>query len=72
MKLNINQQVKVKLNEKGKELLFNHYDEFVLQLDQDGYYKIQLWKLMQVFGNHLHMGKELPFEAEIEVVEDSL
>jgi hypothetical protein len=87
MKFNINQYVKVKLTEKGKEILLNDHNRidkqlkesgakglgtFILRLDKDGYYKEQLWKVMRVFGEHMSNGYEPPFETEIEIVEEMI
>jgi hypothetical protein len=87
MKMNINQYVKVRLTEKGKEILLNDHNRidqqlkesgakglgtFILKLDKDGYYKDQLWNIMSVFGDYMLMGTDLPFETEIEIVEESL
>lgn len=80
MKFNINHYVKVKLTEKGIEILkeqHNDIQKYALllpdfeepQKDDDGYTKFQLWELMLKFGNHLYNGCEVPFHPEI-IIED--
>ncbi len=61
-KINLNVQVYVKLTEKGKEILSSK--EFVSHFtpDHEGYYKFQLWELMQIFGKDLWNGCKVPFE----------
>lgn len=81
IKININDEVKVKLTEFGIKVLKQKHDElnkmikerggkgteFVLRIDEDGYYKTQLHNLMHTFGEYTTLGiKELPFETEIE------
>ena len=79
-KFNANQTVKVKLTDLGVQILREQYEElnknllkhghsrlghFVLPLDEDGYYKCQLWYLMQKFGNYMKMGADNPFELDM-------
>lgn len=83
MKFNINDSVKVKLNDHGREILkqkhemlfkvlgIPRYREFVPpQEDEQGWSKWQLWDLMQTFGTHISLGSKVPFETEIEIVID--
>ena len=81
MKYNINYNVKVKLNESGKKILEDEHNRlqelikpegrrrFELKLDNEGYYKTQMWDLMQTFGPHVHLSCEPPFETEIILTE---
>lgn len=79
-KFNVNQQVKVKLTEKGIKILKEKHDslnehiisrggtplgEFELRLDEDGYYRTQLWCLMHDFGKHMFIGTDNPFETDM-------
>ena len=72
MKFNVNDEVKIKLTERGLEILekedlvslFDHS-----KCDEDGWYKVQLWWLMSVFGKHIYLGCNVPFETEIEICE---
>jgi len=75
--LNINDTVKVKLNDYGREYLRKQHEElFELCLgrvpynprkeDEEGYSSWQLWDLMNTFGPATYLGAtELPFETEI-------
>lgn len=76
--VNINHLVKVKLNERGLEILReqrlelnkrlpeNLRSEFTPpKVDKEGYCKYQLWCLMETFGKYCVLGYEPPFEAEI-------
>jgi hypothetical protein len=78
---NINHTVKVKLTDKGRQLLrkkhelFKGYagfkDAFKLpEEDEFGYSKWQLWELMSDLGNETYMGGSLPFETEIIICHD--
>lgn len=79
-KLNINQYVKVKLNDSGIAILKARRDEvnkkihanggkglgeFELKVDEEGYTKFPLWELMNIFGHVMVMGLETPFETDI-------
>lgn len=73
---NLNDYVKVKLTDKGKEIFrkdrerLNHmgvrwHFNTEPELDVDGYYKTQLWSLMELFGEHICMGCDVPFDTNI-------
>lgn len=79
-KLNINEYVKVKINDLGISILKARHDElnkmihanggkglgeFELKVDEDGYAKFPLWDLMNTFGHVMGMGFEVPFETDI-------
>lgn len=77
VQFNANEQVRVKLNERGEAILRKQhadlvnatqgrYDEpFVLKLDEEGYYRAQLWSLRQTFGPHMTLGSLPPFDLDI-------
>lgn len=73
VRININDRVRVKLTEHGRDLVSKHdglaFERF--KVDADGRIETQLWCLMQAFGPHLYMGGQIPFETEIEVVAQS-
>ncbi|MFD1179223.1 hypothetical protein ACFQ3W_23420 [Paenibacillus puldeungensis] len=84
IKFNINNWVKVKLTELGKEIEKKNYealnemlkqygskysDEFKLEVDENGYTSYQLWELFEKFGSHVGIGKKQPFETEIILIE---
>ena len=68
-KFNINEHVKVKLTERGLEVYKKHYEKFGIKAPakeaKDGYYRFQLWELMQIFGGSVGAGVKLPFETDI-------
>lgn len=74
-KININEYIKVKLNDKGRKILYDqylHYRKHVTGLkfkepqeDSEGYSKWQLWHFMQTFGPEIALGNDLPFDADI-------
>jgi len=67
---NLNNEVKVKLNEKGKEIYLSHLKKvssepecaFVRETNSDGYTTFQLWDLMKLFGDYMRLGEEPVFE----------
>jgi len=61
-KFNINDDVKVKLNEEGLKVWkkANFYNE--LQKDENGYYTFQFWDFMNIFGEHIYLGSNCLFE----------
>lgn len=70
--LNSNDRVRVKLTEKGQEILTKYYGAWIhLESFQphtpgkDGYYKFHLWELMEIFGPSMHLGMEVPFEGNV-------
>lgn len=81
MKLNINEQVRVKLTAAGIKEYERYYRElmpvgtkeeyFYPRLDAEGWHRTQLWCLMQEFGPAIYMGMpDVFFENnEIEVIE---
>lgn len=71
--VNINEYIKVKLTDKGKEIYRNYYhdidDEHVptLDIDEEGYCKFQLWEFMHIFGEHFRMVGGLPCETNVKI-----
>ena len=88
MKINLNDIIKVKLTDHGTEVWIDYYKNLIKDdsiadkrpyirnrwpdPDDDGYVSIQLWKFMQIFGEHLAM-MDFPviLPAEIVVEEDA-
>ena len=71
-KLNLNNNVRFKLNPKGAEIFYHQYDElnkelkangasqlepYMPSIDSNGFTEMQLWKFMELFGSHIGMGK---------------
>lgn len=86
MTINLNEHVKVKLNDRGKDIFYHQYDDLNLfikvqggkliepcmpEVDADGYTSIQLWELMNIFGPHIGMGLPIPFENNAIVIEEA-
>ena len=82
MKFNINDYVRVKLTDLGRYIYYHQYDELnkiygkqvcepSYPKEVDGWYRAQLWSIMELFGPHIGMGKLNVFETIIEIeVED--
>lgn len=77
MKLNINQTVRVKLTDFGREILTQRAENLEKlygfkvrskpypEEDAEGYSTWQLWHLMEDLGQYVKLGYNLPFETEI-------
>lgn len=66
-RMNMNEYVKVKLTPYGKEIFTTHCPQWYLIVsergDKEGYVKIQMWELFEIFGSCLFLGNpNLPFE----------
>lgn len=72
MRINLNDWVKVKLTDYGKEIFNHRFDEvnrmikekggkpltpIPLKVDEDGYSSFQLWTFMEMYGEHIGMAK---------------
>lgn len=61
VRINLNESVKFKLSERGKEIYRHRHDGYGFEydrepkLDDDGYMSMQLWMFMQTFGEHMTM-----------------
>lgn len=67
---NVNNYVKAKLTEKGKEIYKRHYSRIgispvELKVDENGYSSFQMHNFMNIFGEHMLLGREVPFETEV-------
>ena len=77
MNINLNNNVKVKLTQYGKEILKHNHQELSNKLtyqlgsykepteDSEGYVQMQLWVVMSTFGPYLSMSGTLPIDTEI-------
>jgi hypothetical protein len=76
VKFNINDKVKVRLNDYGIELLKKEHDdlkikipdlsEFILPItDCYGYVEYQMWQLFEHFGKFIDFTSKLPFDTEM-------
>lgn len=83
-KVNANMGVRVRLTKHGIKILQERYDELTKTYDkiwgikpgestlgstEDGWYRTQLWMLMNIFGPHMGMGKPEPFYLDM-IIED--
>jgi len=51
----------------------DYYNEFYAPIeDSAGWSTWQFWELMQIFGPYLYNGGEVPFETEIEILDEKL
>lgn len=68
--LNLNDVIKVKLTDYGKDIFYHQYDELNNRIianggkplerrypdvDADGYSRFQLWHFMKLYGEHMRM-----------------
>lgn len=79
MKFNVNNKVRVRLNDYGRQLHREDHAKFWAHIGEkapeyrppdenaDGWSEWQLWALMQDFGPHMGLGMVVPFDTEIEV-----
>lgn len=77
--LNINSKVRIKLTAYGIEKLKEEHEEFRKRCpsfgefippktDVNGYCEMQLWRIMQLFGEDMYNGAtKHPFEANIQI-----
>lgn len=80
MNFNINDNVKVKLTDFGRQMLEIDHDSFwkavgympyqykAIEEDSEGWSTWQLYDLMQRLGKHIRLGFEIPFETEIQII----
>lgn len=82
MLFNMNDSVKVRLTEYGRNFLNTEYErEFAgnitrfpyaeIPTDEEGYTQFQLWVLAKQFGHLMHNGAKLAFDTEIKIVLDN-
>ena len=82
MRLNLNDNIKVKLTEHGKDIYYHQYDRLnnafgkqlckpsMPKVDEDGYTTFQLWCFMELYG--VHIGMALPNVIEpLDIVFDA-
>jgi hypothetical protein len=78
VKFNMNNRVKVKLTDKGKTI-FSELDKKVdkhivdiigqnvysSRISEKGYVVMQMWEFIEVFGQYMYLGVDLPVEMDI-------
>ena len=67
---NINNIIKVKLTDRGKDIYYHQHDELnkyygkeiikprYPDVDEDGFTRFQLWHFMEIYGPHTHIGMD--------------
>lgn len=72
MFFNINDYVWLKLTELGQRIYREYWDEVLPDEVEkpslhtvNGYYRLLLWEAMEIFGQHMHIGGDLPFETKV-------
>ena len=82
MRFNINNYVRVRLTDRGRSIHREWYEKISKQYppdclsyrppteDEEGWSRWQLWDLMNIFGPSCMNGCIIPFETEIDIVED--
>ena len=78
--ININEKVKVKLSDVGKDIYYHRFDAYnsmakpigiklleptMPKVDADGYSCFQLWELMETYGPHIGICRPVPFDCDI-------
>ena len=82
-RLNINSVIKVQLTARGREILKLRYAEEVINMpnvsglnmpepDDKGYIRLQLWHLMNLFGEEMILGNQPVCGSEIVIDESDL
>jgi len=83
MLFNLNENVRVKLTDTGKEIMRKKHTDLVTKFgsvisdkskiftlppeDENGYSQWKMWQLFSNFGEHIYMGCEPPFDLTIEI-----
>lgn len=83
MVINMNDRIKVRLNDRGRDIWYHQYDEIAKEYpkcgirpsypktDENGYTDMQLWVFMELYGPYTHMCMDSYLDSlNIVVVED--
>ena len=67
VKINMNDSIKVKLTDLGKEIYYHQFDDCIRagakikphfpEVDEDGYTMFQLWNFIELYGEHIGVTK---------------
>ena len=67
-KTNLNNYIKVKLTEKGIDILKQRYGtDYPISIDDEGYTEFQMWDFTRLFGEHISMVSEMVCQTNIMV-----
>ena len=70
MRINLNESIKVRLTDYGKDIYYHQFDKLNERLnkevckpsfpkvDEDGYTRFQLWCFIELYGNYIGMCKK--------------
>ena len=71
IRINLNEHVKVKLTDHGKDIYYHRYDKLAEmwprnkcfephypKVDEDGYTEFQLWEFIELYGPYIGMAKK--------------
>lgn len=65
-KTNLNNYIKVKLTEKGIDILKQRYGiDYPINIDDEGYTEFQMWDFARLFGEHINMVSEMVCQTNI-------
>lgn len=79
MEVNLNDWIKVKLNDRGKDIYYHRFDDVIKEypqynikpsmpkVDENGYTRFQMWNFMEIYGEHMGMAK-LPVLETLNVI----
>lgn len=77
-KVNLNEYIMVKLNDKGKDIYYHQYDEVnenikrhggkpiipkMPKVDEEGYTRFQMWQFMNLYGEYMTIGFDTVLET---------
>jgi len=78
MRINLNDQIELKVKAKGIEILRTHWSVNVPDIEKtlttvypkwkDGVVRMPIWEFAQIFGPHIGMGLETVVETSLELV----
>jgi len=64
IEINMNQLIYVKLTERGEKVL-KQKDFGLFTPNEEGYYVMEMWQIIRIFGNEMHMGVDILFEKNV-------
>lgn len=67
IKLNLNDQVEVKLTKHGKNVLKKH-PSYYTHINEEGFYEFSLWNFANIFGKEFYNGQMNPSIVDNEII----
>ena len=71
---NMNQTIKVKLKDEGRDIYYHQYDSWIHNtnlkpsyptVDEEGYTEFQMWRFIELYGKYIKFDKDQPFNLNI-------